>query len=37
MTARAREFTTVGLVTVPVTLLLAVTGLWLTCSMLGLR
>jgi len=35
--ARAREFTTVGLVTVPVTLLLAVTGLWLTCSMLGLR
>jgi len=37
MPARAREFTTVGLVTAPVTLILAVTGLWLTCSMLGLR
>jgi arsenical pump membrane protein len=37
MPARAREFTTVGLVTVPVTLVLAVTGLWLSCSMLGLR
>ncbi len=37
MPAGAREFTTVGLVTAPVTLILAVTGLWLTCSMLGLR
>lgn len=37
LTARAREFTTVGLVTVPVTLILAVTGLWLGCSLLGLR
>ncbi len=37
MTARAREFTAVGLVTVPVTLVLAVTGLWLGCSLLGMR
>ncbi|MUL79642.1 SLC13 family permease [Mycolicibacterium sp. CBMA 226] len=37
MTVRAREFTTVGLVTVPVTLVLAVTGLWLGCALLGLR
>ncbi|KIU18141.1 arsenic transporter [Mycolicibacterium llatzerense] len=37
MTARAREFTAVGLVTVPVTLVLAVTGLWLGCSLLGMH
>lgn len=37
MTARAREFTAVGLVTVPVTLVLAVTGLWLGCSFLGMH
>jgi arsenical pump membrane protein len=37
MTARTREFTAVGLVTVPVTLVLAVTGLWLGCSLLGMH
>ncbi len=37
MAARAREFTAVGLVTVPVTLVLAVTGLWVGCALLGLR
>ncbi len=35
--APAREFTAVGLATVPVTLVLAVTGLWWGCSLLGLR
>ncbi|OKH85117.1 arsenic transporter [Mycobacterium sp. ST-F2] len=37
MSASAREFTVIGLATVPVTLVLAVSGLWLGCSVLGMN
>ena len=37
MTASAREFTAIGLLTMPLTLAVAVLGLWLGASILGLR
>nr|WP_238396414.1 SLC13 family permease [Mycolicibacterium sp. CBMA 234] len=37
LAAPGREFTAIGLVTVPATLILAVAGLWLGCSLLGMH